>query len=283
MKKLILWFLFDCIGKILPYFLIRFIASFFAILLFIIGPRRKIILTNFKIVFHNSNNSFYLKLLFKYYFHISILILEILKQKHLKISQIRNHIKLENSELLERNGKGLLILSAHIGNWELIAASSSFFVKEKVHLVVKSQNDYGYMNSVRTVFGCGLIDVGVGAKLSVSILSHKGSVAFLADQTGSKSDPVYKFFGIQTHTFTAPARLALKFKPKVIICFNNRQKNGKYVCKLKELKIDDLENNQKGIDEFIKRYLYAMEENIKQFPEQWLWSHKKWKHNSIYK
>ena len=38
-----------------------------------------------------------------------------------------------------------------------------------------------------------------------------------------------------------------------------------------------------GIDEFIKRYLYAMEENIKQFPEQWLWSHKKWKHNSIYK
>lgn len=131
MKKLILWFLFDCIGKILPYFLIRFIASFFAILLFIIGPRRKIILTNFKIVFHNSNNSFYLKLLFKYYFHISILILEILKQKHLKISQIQNHIKLENSELLERNGKGLLILSAHIGNWELIAASSSFFVKEK--------------------------------------------------------------------------------------------------------------------------------------------------------
>jgi KDO2-lipid IV(A) lauroyltransferase len=84
-------------------------------------------------------------------------------------------------------------------------------------------------------------------------------------------------FGIPTYTYAAPARLALRFRPRVIIGFAVRGVDGSYNVRLRELEHADLEDTPQGVHLFTQRYVAMLEETIREHPEQWVWQHRKWK------
>lgn len=271
----------------MPSWLVPYLALVCGRILYLFGIRKNVVLKNLQIAFENipskiDSNAYYKEIAKKYYVHISTVFLEVILLKYLSIKKLNKIFITSNTQLFNRGNRGAIALSAHVGNWEMMATLSSLFLNEKVNLVVKAQKDFGLMNKVRTRFGSNIIDVGVSARRAVATIKRGEIIAFLADQSANQSDEVLTMFNKPTHAFTAVARLALKMKPLVIICFPNRQKDGTYLCNMTELKYDDINDDEEGVKEFTQRYLNALEANIYQYPEQWLWSHKRWKHNVNY-
>ena len=99
----------------------------------------------------------------------------------------------------------------------------------------------------------------------------------LADQAATPEDDPTMMFGIPTYSYSAPARLALRFRPRVILGFARRTGAGHYHVQLEELLHDDLPDTPEGSLAFTRRYVERLESAIRRHPEQWLWGHKKWK------
>jgi KDO2-lipid IV(A) lauroyltransferase len=133
------------------------------------------------------------------------------------------------------------------------------------------------MTQTRTARGNSVIPTHRAAREAAALLVRGGSVAMLADQSAVPEDDATTMFNIPTYTFSAPARLALRFRPRIVLGFALRSDDGCYHVRLEELVYDDLPDNAEGRRALSQRYVDRLESVIQQHPEQWLWGHKKWK------
>jgi KDO2-lipid IV(A) lauroyltransferase len=99
----------------------------------------------------------------------------------------------------------------------------------------------------------------------------------LADQSASGNDTLAEMFGLPTYTFGAPARLALRYRPRMIAGYAARESDGNYVVELREIPHDDLPDSPEGARLLTQRYVDDLEREIRRHPEQWVWQHRKWK------
>ena len=204
--------------------------------------------------------------------------LEILTLRHLGDSSLERILVIDGIELLRSIGeRGALLLSAHVGNWELLAFGAAARAGVPFTIVVKDQKDGGELNRTRTSRGNGVIPTARAAREVTAILRKGGVVAMLADQSAADHEHLVPMFSIPTYTYSAPARLALRYRPKVIVGFAVRQQNGTYRVKLEEIRHDDLPDTPGGALELTRRYVAALEATIRRHPEQWVWQHRKWK------
>ena len=187
-------------------------------------------------------------------------------------------------------GKGMIFLSGHFGNWELIAYSVGVFTNLPITIIVKPQaNDFAdkYLNKFRTSRGNKIISMYNAAKTIITVVQNKEVIALLADQFATKDKDYYvNFFGRPASTFKVVGELALRYKIPIIMGVAIRQKNGKYKAELVELKYDDLidlENNAiastDGVFKLTERHTKQLEDFIRKTPEQWAWMHKRWKYS----
>ncbi len=198
--------------------------------------------------------------------------------RHLSPRGIARHLRVEKIELItDLPNEGALLLSAHLGNWEFLAVGAAALAGITFSIIVKEQNDYGELTRMRTARGNTLISTSHGARGASSILRSGGVVAMLADQAAADPDPLVELFGLPTHTFGAPARLALRFRPRVVIGYAVRTPSGGYVARLEELRHDDLPDTPEGAVELTQRYVRQLERTVREQPDQWLWQHRKWK------
>ncbi len=219
------------------------------------------------------------------YQNLGITLAELLAFPSLSDADIRSMIRYDGLDLIEDaslHGKGLILLSAHYGNWEMLAFALPLFTKVPVTVIVKPQrNEHAdiLLNSYRQRTGNTLISMYKAARDMVRILSSGGAVALLADQSATADKDVFvPFFGRPAATFEAPAVLALKFNAPIIMGFAERQADGTYYVDLKKVPHEDLEYNREGIVELTKRHVAMLEEAIRRRPELWVWQHRRWKH-----
>ncbi len=218
------------------------------------------------------------------YSNLGIVLAEILAFQFMKNEQLAELIEFENVELLnssyERN-KGMILLSGHFGNWELLAFSAGLKSGIPINIVVAPQHNpiaNEYINEFRSRHNNRIVPMTNAARNIVHILQNNGVVAMLADQAANSSKNIFvDFFNRPASTYDAPAALALKFKFPLIIGFAVRQPTGKYLVRLEEVMYNDLEYSKAGIAELTKRHVEILEREIRKHPEQWSWQHKRWK------
>lgn len=178
--------------------------------------------------------------------------------------------------------KGLLLLSAHFGNWEFTGISIGLYLGKEVLIPVKTQkNPYinDLINSFRTKWGNRIVPMDKSAIQFVKQIRSGGIIGLLADQSATKDKDIYvSFFGREAATYEAPAELALKFKIPIIVGLAIRQEDGRYIVKSEKIDMDDLEYNKDGVAELTKRHVKILESVIREHPELWLWQHRRWKH-----
>jgi KDO2-lipid IV(A) lauroyltransferase len=111
-------------------------------------------------------------------------------------------------------------------------------------------------------------------------IKNKEIICFLIDQSAHSEYSVYaEFFGKKVSSFAGPAKLALKFRPLILLGFNIRKVNYQYEIIIKEIKYDDLiETNEFNIIELTNRMQKHLEDVIKIYPDQWLWFHRRFKY-----
>lgn len=248
------------------------------------NKRKEITFENVKNAFPNKNLKELNDIVDKAYQNLGITLIELLSFPSLSNQDIRNYLKFDNIEILEesyKQNKGVLLMSGHFGNWELLSLSIRAYIDIPVNVIVKKQsNSFAdvFLNKYRKLTGNNIIDMSQAARQIVDAIRNHETVAMLVDQNADEDKDIFiDFFGRKVPTFDAPAKLVLKYNTPVIIGFTIRQPDFTYKIKLQNIKIDDLDKFDNPIEEFTKRHVKILEEAIKENPHLWSWQHNRWK------
>ncbi len=259
----------------------KLIGSFFY---YLIPIRKEVVIKNLKIAFPYLSDFDISRLTKKSYQNLFIILIEILYLPRFNEDILRRLVKIKNVELIEqalKRDKGLIFVSAHFGNWEILAIASALILKQKFTLVIKPLRNPivdEFINSWRTKFGNEIIPLGISVKNVFKRLLQKNIIALLADQRASINSLEMDFFGRKTHVYEGPATLSIKTGAPLIFAIAIRQPDYSYHVELKEIKIDNKISDQENITHMTAIYISYLEDYIRQYPEQWLWFHNRWKH-----
>lgn len=251
----------------------------------IISPKRKrITLKNIKKSSLNLSLNRYNEIVRGSYENLGITLVELLTIDSYDFHQTNPKIEFKNIELIldaQSRGNGVILLSGHFGNWELLAYSVGVLLNTAIHIVIKYQmNPYTdkYLRNLRQRSGNQLIDMHKAGSTIVKMLKNNGIIAMLADQRAGKNEGLtLDFLGRPASTYKAPATLALKLNSPIIIGYPIRDENNNYKITLQEIDHSDLDDNQEGIETLTKRYLESLERAIIDNPTLWAWQHNRWK------
>lgn len=187
---------------------------------------------------------------------------------------------LEHLDSLARNNEGAILLTAHFGNWELLAA---WVAKRGYKLkVIAAPQTNQWINrliaDMRKGEGYESIERGNHTREILRALADGYSIGVLIDQD-TKVDGVFvKFFNQWAHTPVGPVRLALKYGLKIIPIFIHLRSDDTYHVEVKE-PLPLVVTGDKRRDLIVNTQICsdACEAIIRQHPEQWLWMMRRWK------
>lgn len=264
----------------------RIIAGFLAAVFFYLIPiRKKTVLENLGMAFPDYSEKTIRHIAFNNYKSFAIVTIEILLMPMFSRDEINNVTFCENSEMVlnkfnEKNG--LIVLTAHFGNWEYFGASFSSQLNLKFYLIVKPlRNPYvdKWMNRARTKWINEVIPMGVSVRKSYQILKDKLVLGMAGDQRGPEEGIKINFFGKLTSVYTGPAVFSLRAGAPIVCSLAIRQPDYRYKIIVHEISQENLpEGESEKITELSRRHILFLEKYIRQYPEQWLWMHKRWKH-----
>lgn len=195
----------------------------------------------------------------------------VLQKKHL-------HVLKEYAE----SGKGVVLLTGHFGNWELLALGAAHLVQVSVAVIVQAQSNEYFdkeINKNRTMFGNRVVPMGISVREIIRTLHEGGVVAMATDQSGPREGVFVDFFGRSVATHQGPAVFGLKCKAPLLFCFSMRRPDGTYDVEFEEIPMSDLNAyNEANVLELTRRHTAVLESYIRKYPDQWLWIHRRWKH-----
>jgi len=178
--------------------------------------------------------------------------------------------------------RGIIFLASHLGAWELLVFAQSAFGEPLSFLVRRIDNRRveDLVESIRTRFGNRPIDKADAALGALRVLRQGGRLGVLADLNSQRHEGVFvPFFGRLACTTAGVAALALRTNALVIpICAPWDARKKRYVilagAALEPTRTGDF---RRDVAENTFRFTQAIEEQVRAYPEQWLWIHKRWK------
>ncbi|MBI5475418.1 MAG: lysophospholipid acyltransferase family protein [Ignavibacteriales bacterium] len=251
--------------------------------------RREITYDNLKNAFKEKTDT-EIKLITRGAFqNFGISFVELLWIPKLSDSEIRKLINAPNINLLidsYKEGKGLILLSGHFGNWELCAFGGAFLSNIPFSIIVQTQNNRFVdeaINEHRCARGNRVVPMGMSVREVIKTLQNKGVVAIAPDQSGDRLGGVYiEFFGRKTATHQGPAMFALRSGAPLLMGFMIRKKDFTYDLIIEKIDLSDLDGaTEENIAEATRRHLAMLEKYIRQYPDLWLWMHRRWKHTEL--
>lgn len=277
---------FGKIFSLLPFTKIHKTAKPLALFVFnVLRVRRKIVITNLQQAFPELTESQIIKLAKKNYQSIASTFIEIFKLKSLSEDEIKDLITFEGQELIDEKfneDKGLILLTAHFGNWELGAIGMGLYYKGKLKVLVKRQkNNYvaDWLKGLREKFGNKEVTLGPSVREIYKSIKDKNIVGIVGDQRGKRDGIRVNFFGKQTATFPGTAAIAIKSQCPVVVILCTRLNNGNYMSITEEIKYQQFTgSNQSQIQQFNQKYMNILENAVRKNPEQWFWMHNIWKY-----
>lgn len=274
--------------KISPLFLIKLNQKLVRYLLRKLSKRRSgIVAKNLKIAYPHytaEEISALTRAISRHFSTVFIEIITVFVKK--QPEKILKKVEILHSEVLERaldKKKGVILFSAHFGNWELIPLILSRQLNQKVNSVAREMNNPLVEKKVkqfRKYMGSELIYKRNSIRTILKRLEKNGIVYLLIDHNTIAREGVFvDFFGKPASTVTSVSQLHLKRAIPIIPIFIHYEKD-KIVLELLE-EIDEAStstgNQKEDILRLTQRCTSLIEEKIKQYPEQWFWFHNRWK------
>jgi len=182
----------------------------------------------------------------------------------------------------EKNKRGVIFLTGHLGVWELHSFGWSALEYPLSFLVRPLDNERieEMVEGIRTRFGNRAIDKKSAARQSLRVLREGGTLGILSDLNTQPNEGVFvPFFGKLACTTAGIATLALKTDAVVIpTCAVWDAKRGKYFFHGDpQVELVRTGDHQRDVEVNTTNFAAAMERMIRLYPEQWLWIHKRWK------
>ncbi len=250
--------------------------------------RERITYDNIRNAFPDYSDKKCSTILVNSYRNLGITLAELTAFYSMNEEDFKKYVKFENLELIEelkKEGRGIIFLSAHFGNWELLAYVTGLITDIPVTVIVKHQkNKFAdkVLNKYRTRGGNKIVSMKNAARTIIKSIRNNEAIALLADQSATKDKDVFvDFFGKPAATYEAPAALALKFNVPVIMGFAVRQDDCTYKTNIFQLNTAGIPNTKEGIKELTQMHVKELEKVIREYPDLWSWQHKRWKHSEL--
>lgn len=248
------------------------------------GYRRNIVRTNLLNSFPEKSPEELKRIERKFYRHICDLFIETLKLTHMSNSQLLKRFRMTNPELLEKlydEGRDVVAILGHYCNWEWLLCLPLFTRLQTVSIYKPLNNKYfdRYMNKIRTRNGMILTPMSsiVREVIDKKKKNIRSLYAFITDQTPPREDIKFwiSFLNQDTPVYLGAEKIASKYDMALVFFRIQKIKRGKY-----SLTVDLLYEHSAGIPDhhLTEAHVRKLEEVIRENPEFWIWSHRRWKH-----
>jgi Kdo2-lipid IVA lauroyltransferase/acyltransferase len=184
-------------------------------------------------------------------------------------------------EALLARGKGLIIVTGHLGNWELggaYAAARGLPIDAVARHMANPLFD-GYLTRTRQRIGMSVVHDEEAVRRVPRSLRDGRAVAFLVDQgaVGLASTWV-PFFGRYAKTPRGPAVFALRLATPIVFGVALRRPSGRFQLSFEHIEARDTGDREADVDRIVADYTAALERWVRRAPEQYFWHHRRWKH-----
>jgi KDO2-lipid IV(A) lauroyltransferase len=251
--------------------------------------RRAVVLANMRRVFGQTLDEEEIRRLAQaFYGHFLRLIGEFVVFRFLPRQRRDALVRVENMEAPIRahaRGKGLLLLTCHLGNWEVatVAGIGQFpQYRGMFHFVRRPLKPAWFDRLVTGRFrraGFGTVSKRGALGQIEQLLQNQQIVVSVFDQHAGRRDGIaVEFFGHPAGTFKSLALLALATGAPVVPAHTWREPDGTHVLRFEEpLPLIECEDTDEAIRRNTRLYNQTVERMILRHPEQWFWFHRRWK------
>jgi KDO2-lipid IV(A) lauroyltransferase len=247
--------------------------------------RREVTYQNLRAAFPDKSMEELDAIALEAYRNLAITFAELFWFPRMKQGVLLHIIKIRNGEVFQEvrsRGKGFIVMTGHFGNWELmLVAIATLFHAPLVATAHEQRNRLvnTLVNRYRNICGNRVVTMDESVRETLTALRQGQGVAILADQSAPRERLYIDFFGRPAATYEGPAVFSLRTGAPIIMAFLIRQKNNSYELVFEEVPTSDLaEATDENIRELTRRHVKVLERTIAQYPGQWLWLHKRWKH-----
>lgn len=179
-----------------------------------------------------------------------------------------------------RSGRGVILVTGHLGNWELggaYLAARGVPVDAIVRHMANPRFDR-YLNMTRASLGIRVVYDDQAVRQTPRALREGRLVAFLADQgVRGLASTFVPFFGRLAKTPRGPAVFALRLDAPIVFGAAIRQPSGRYQMTFEPVEVTRTGDRERDTDEIVARYTAALERWVRIAPEQYLWQHRRWR------
>lgn len=272
--------------SLMPFRLLYPFSRFLAFLLYrLIRYRKKVVFSNLRNAFPEKQDKEIKKIAREFYRNFADLILEVLKIRSISKRSLLKRVSFRNFELIEElhsQKKSIIVTIGHCGNWEWMSMLLEMMSGYKVFAVVKPLNDAfydDYLTRLRTRFNKkgGLIPFKSTFREMVRRKNELTMTIIAGDQTPTKDEINYwtTFLNQDTPVFLGIEKIARSLDFPVLFFDIQRKKRGYYEIDISMVSAFPIQTSEYEITE---KHVKMLEQKIRRNPDNWLWSHRRWKH-----
>jgi KDO2-lipid IV(A) lauroyltransferase len=217
------------------------------------------------------------------FMNLGISIVEVCRLYHGKGNELIDTMVvngLDNFRLAKQKGNGVLCVSGHCGNWELISLSFKHFLNENVWAIARKQNN-PYLNSIvekmRMGYGNKIIYTKAASRPILSAIKNKEVIGMLTDQAVFEDNgALIEFLGRKAWANKAPVVFAHKTGVPIVPVFGRREHDRHVITFHPEYTLCG-DRTEEGVLRDIQALSRYLEEYICAHPADWYWVHRRWK------
>ena len=251
---------------------------------YFIPIRKSVAIVNINLAFPNLTISQKKKILYSTYQHFGMVLIDFLR---LNLYKRKNNTALvnippESIKLFKENNGGIL-LSAHIGNWEYLGPSIGLH-KIKCAGVTQVQHNSSaniFFNELRTSPLMKVIPVDAGSEMMMQSIIEGYYLGLISDQNAGRKGTKASFFGKSVSVPKGTGIFHLKTNSPILLGFCILSPDLNYNLSFEQLSFEGLsDNTDEAIKVINQKYTLLLEQEIKKYPHQYFWFHRKWPKNN---
>jgi len=216
--------------------------------------------------------------------HFGLTVLETIQLSVRSPGELRKYFRIEGMEIIQAElakNKGLLMISAHVGNWEVgVQMMACFSGREVVAVAKKLKNRLldDWINATRTRLGANIIYKKGAMPAMVGVLRRNGIVGIHIDMSRQSDGIDIEFFGRKATATPAAALIGLRHKCPVLPVTCLRDRGGKIAVRVGQpIELVRTKNLREDLKTNTQIMTDLVEQTIRNNPVQWWWLQKRWK------
>lgn len=262
----------------------RLAGSFATLIHSPLGIRRRVAEGQIAAAFPELSGGEVQRLARESYRHLGRVAAEVALLSRADITATLDHVSgIDGFDLIDsrlHDGRGAILLTGHLGNWELggaAVAAKGMHIDVVVRLMGNPIVD-SFLSRTRHRLGMTVVRDRDAVRQAPRALRDGHVVAFLIDHSGLHiASSFVPFFGRPAKTPRGPAVLALRLGAPVFFATSIRQPDGRYHIHVREILAERTGDTDGDVDAILGEYSRLLEQYVRLAPEQYFWQHRRWK------